>query len=246
MKTGSCCSSSGETVSNAGPAPSAVCVDALVRERAGGAGNHALAAGDAGGFAHGLVVVEGDSGLGAFAHAAEHEILANLAAAADAAVAQDAGVEIHGDAHRGIVFGARRWTPRRSAAACTFSCRASVSSSQSPECCWRAQGEGWSDINISISVRRARCTFSDAVVTTMPVSAGRTHDAVNTRAPTSTTHNAADAHGRFVLLVAQRGNGDVVHARGVEDGRSRRHGDFLAVDGEFDEAGRAHACLVAA
>ena len=69
----------------------------------------------------------------------------------------------------------------------TFSWRASVSSSQSPECCWRAQGEGWSAINISIRVRRARWTFSDEVVTTMFGSTGRTQEAVKTRALTSTT-----------------------------------------------------------
>ena len=46
--------------------------------------------------------------------------------------------------------------------------------------------------------------------------------------------HAADADGIFVLLVAKRGNGDAVHARGVEDGRARGHADLAAVDRELD------------
>ena len=69
-----------------------------------------------------------------------------------------------------------------------FSRLARASSSQSPECCSRVHGLGWSAINSSTSVRRARCTFSEFVFTTIPASTGRTQDAVKTRAPTSTTH----------------------------------------------------------
>src|SRR5712692_9494701 len=64
---------------------------------------------------------------------------------------------------------------------------ASVSNSQSPEFCWRAQGEGWSDIRSSRRVLRAPKTFSELVTTFMPGSTGRTQEAARTRAPVSTT-----------------------------------------------------------
>src|SRR6202035_3697318 len=57
---------------------------------------------------------------------------------------------------------------------------ACVSSSQSPECCWRAQGVGWSDIRSSRTVLRAAKTFSELVETFMPGSHGRTHAAEST------------------------------------------------------------------
>src|SRR5713226_3905523 len=62
-----------------------------------------------------------------------------------------------------------------------------VSNSQSPEFCWRAQGEGWSDIMSSRRVLRAAKTFSELVTTFMPGSTGRTQEAARTRAPVSTT-----------------------------------------------------------
>src|SRR5712664_3476598 len=65
---------------------------------------------------------------------------------------------------------------------------ASVSNSQSPEFCWRAHGEGWSDIMSSRTVLRAFKTFSELVTTFMPGSTGRTQAAERTRAPVSTTH----------------------------------------------------------
>src|SRR5467141_692339 len=66
---------------------------------------------------------------------------------------------------------------------------ASVSSSQSPEFCWRVQGEGWSDIISSRTVLRAAKTFSEFVTTFMPGSTGRTQEAASTRAPVSTTQS---------------------------------------------------------
>jgi hypothetical protein len=44
---------------------------------------------------------------------------------------------------------------------------------------------------------------------------------------------AADAHGSFVLQVAESGDGDAVHAGGVEDASARGDADGLAVDGEI-------------
>ena len=83
-----------------------------IRERSRRTRDHALAARYAGGFAHRLVIIKSDSRGRAFAHPPQNEILANVVAAANAAVAQNARVEIHGNAHRRIVrsapCGARR------------------------------------------------------------------------------------------------------------------------------------------
>ena len=78
----------------------------LVGQRAGGAGNHALAAGDAGGITHRCVQVEGDSGRIAFAHAAKDKIILDLIATPNAAVAKDAGVVVDSDGEGRIVFSA--------------------------------------------------------------------------------------------------------------------------------------------
>ena len=53
----------------------------------GRTGNHALAAGDAGGFSHGQIVIEGDSGLVALAATGQHPVVADVIAAANASVA---------------------------------------------------------------------------------------------------------------------------------------------------------------
>ncbi len=45
---------------------------------------------------------------------------------------------------------------------------------------------------------------------------------------------AADTYGSFVLEMAERGDGDAVDARGVEDGGARGEADGLAVDVDFD------------
>src|SRR5260370_26524670 len=78
-----------------------------------------------------------------------------------------------------------RFAKRRVQAPAVF---ASVCNSQSPEVCWRAHGEGWSDIMSSRTVLRAFKTFSELVTTFMPGSTGRTQAAERTRAPVSTTH----------------------------------------------------------
>ena len=70
----------------------------------------------------GSLSVEGDAGVVAFAHAAEDEILANLVAAADAAVAQDAGVVIDGDAHARNRLGPRRVLRLEKRGCVIFSC----------------------------------------------------------------------------------------------------------------------------
>src|ERR1700723_3930429 len=56
----------------------------------------------------------------ALSHPSQHEILANLAAPADATVAQDAGVEINRDAHGGVIFRAAGRAPCESRLANVF------------------------------------------------------------------------------------------------------------------------------
>ncbi len=69
-------------------------------QRAGRAGLHAFAAGDAGGLAHRVVEVEHDLGFVAAIGHADDVVDLHLAAGAHAQAALDAGVEI--DAHRGM------------------------------------------------------------------------------------------------------------------------------------------------
>jgi len=114
-------------------------------------------------------------------------MIANFAAAPDAAVTENARIEIHRDTWRRAVFRASGTVRRKTRARQILAPRKSFELAI-PGCCSRVQGLGWSAINSSTSVRRARCTFSEFVFTTMPASTGRTQDAVKTRAPTSTTH----------------------------------------------------------
>src|SRR6266478_8875264 len=69
-------------------------------ERAGRAGLHAFAAGNAGGRSHGIVEVEHDLFAVAAPGHADHVIDLYLAAGADAQVALDAGIEV--DRHGGM------------------------------------------------------------------------------------------------------------------------------------------------
>ena len=71
-----------------------------VGQRARRAGDHALAAGHAARVAHRIVEVEGDACRVALAHPAEDLVVPDLIAAADAAVAEDAGVVIDADQER--------------------------------------------------------------------------------------------------------------------------------------------------
>src|SRR5467141_1604262 len=81
--------------------------NAFVGERAGGAGNHTLAAGNTGGIAHRRIEIEGDARGIAFSHAAKHEIVFDFIAAADAAVAENTSVVVDGDGQGRIIFAAR-------------------------------------------------------------------------------------------------------------------------------------------
>src|SRR5262249_10329505 len=75
----------------------------LVCERTGRAHGRALAAAHAGRFAHRRIEVERDAGLVALAGAADDLVRLQVVAAADAAVAQDAGLVVDRDhGRRGI------------------------------------------------------------------------------------------------------------------------------------------------
>ena len=65
--------------------------DGFESDGGGWAGDHAFAALDAGGRAHGIIEIEADAGGGAFAGATEDIVAFDFAAGADAAVAEDAG-----------------------------------------------------------------------------------------------------------------------------------------------------------
>ena len=78
--------------------------DAFVRKRARRARHHTLAAGNARGIAHRRVQIKRDARGISLAHAAEDEIILDLVATPDAAVAQDASVVVHGNRQRRIVF----------------------------------------------------------------------------------------------------------------------------------------------
>ena len=223
--------------------------DLLVGERAGGAADHALAAGDAGGVAHGLVGVEGDGGEVAFALAGDDVVVANFGAAADAAVAEDAGGVVDVDGERGVVVGHDRdgalaeadfVGARRRAAAW-------VSSSQSPDLLLAHAGRGVVREHQLVE-RFADCDDGLGVGVDDHAGLGL-EDAGGLEGALADVAeaDAADADGGLVLLMAERGDGDAGDARGVEDGGAVGDGDFMVVDGERS-SGRVggwiagHAC----
>ena len=49
---------------------------------------------------------------------------------------------------------------------------------------------------------------------------------------------AADTDRRLILQMAERGDADAVHARGVKDASACRHADGLTVNRDVNKAGR--------
>ena len=208
----------------------------FVGERAGGAGNHAFAAGDASGIAHRRVEIKSNAGGVAFAHAAEDEIVFDLVATTDAAVAEDAGVVFDGDGEGGIVGtaggGAARkaWSADASLlgeslefAVCgtlLAGARRGMVGHQEFEQ-GLARGENFFGVDADFHARLDR---SDA------------RGAEDAGAGVNDTETA-DADRSLGLQVAQSRNRDAVEASGVEDGGAGGNLDGLAVDGEFDELG---------
>ena len=91
-----------------GARPDRDVVDRLVRQRAGRACGHALAAGHARRGAHRVAQVERDTGVVALAAAPDHVVALDVVAGPHAAVAQDAGVVVDGDHRAGQVGAATR------------------------------------------------------------------------------------------------------------------------------------------
>ena len=58
-------------------------------------------------------MIEGNACLGAFAHAPQDEIPADFIAAADAAVAENASIEVHRNGERGVVVPVGDGAPRK-------------------------------------------------------------------------------------------------------------------------------------
>src|SRR5271156_5202055 len=219
----------------------------FIRQRARRAGNHALAAGNAGRFAHRLVVIKRDARRGAFAHASQDKILANIAAAADAAVAQNARIEIHRDAHRGIVRAATRGARRitRCGNLLLLGQRFQLAIARLPFARARAGMIGHQQLNQRVP--RALHSLGGSVHHHARLYGANARCRVHARAHVHHAH-AANADGLFVLLMAQRGDADVVHARGVEYSGSGGDRDFPSVNREFYKRAGAHArtCFAAA
>ena len=206
---------------------------ALVGERAGGARHHALAARHAGRVAHRQVGVERDARHEAFAAPAQNVVVANLVAAANAAVAQDARFVIHRDDERRIVLAARRDPAGKARLRDAFQAgqRFQLAIVRLPLPRARAGMIGHQHFH----QRPARARHLFGVGGNHHVVFGRPHAGSRQNAAADIHHAyAAHAHRRFVLLMAQRGNRDAVGARGIEHRGAFGDRNLQAVDGEID------------
>ena len=207
--------------------------DALVGERAGRARDHALAAGNARRLAHRQVVIEGDAGLISLAAAGQHPVVPDIVAAANAAVAQDAGLVIHRDHRRGIVLAARRGAAREAGLGDPRSGRQTfqfaIARVQLP-----GAGRGM--------VRHQQ--FDQGVPRALHLLGRRLHRHAGFRLsnagrgihalPHIDHAHPAHADRIFILLMAKRGNRDAVDAGRVEDRGPGRDRNLLAIDGQLN------------
>jgi hypothetical protein len=211
----------------------------------GGAGLHALAAGDAGRGAHRVVQVERDARGVALAGAADDVVALDVVAGPDAAVAEDAGVVVDGDDRVGAV-GAPPGPARQVGGL-----------PRHPE----AVGEVEQQVvrgGGRLRVPRARRLVRDQQLGEHPAAApqllgvgahlhtvlARAHARGGER-PAAGVHHAHPAHPDRVvaLVVAQHRDLDTGRPRRVEDRRALGHGDLAAVDRGGD-GGRAGGRLV--
>jgi hypothetical protein len=234
----------GQLVGQDRPLPHLALDGAAIGQRPGGAGDHALAAGDARRVAHRVVQVEGDPGgiplairpmtlLLRISLQPRMQRSQRMHALWSTAMTTD---ESSVGRSRGGRENREPRTSRRSARS---------SSSQSPCSRCLAQGVGWSDISSAVTVATARWTSAlvAAVATFIPFLglpvAGRGHDprAVAPRVVDLDDAGAADGHRRHVLAVAQDRDRDVQLRRRVVNRRALRHPDLSAVDGQGDHRG---------
>ena len=193
--------------------------DFLVGESAGGATDHALAAGDAGGVAHGLVGIEGDGREVALALAGDYVVVADFRTAADAAVAEDAGAVVDVDGGRGVVLGhdghgalLEPHVRREDAGLGCLGLKLAIAALLLTDARRRVVGEhelvecfadgldGFGigvDDHAGLSLEDARC-LQGALANIAEA-------------------DAADTDGGLVLLVAKDGNGDAENASSIED-----------------------------
>ena len=162
----------------------------------------------------------------------------------DAAIAQDARFKIHSNAERGIISGAFRITPRETRCDnIVFFCEGfefAITGMLLPRA-------GTGMVRHQHLDEGAPC-FTNFVRGSVHYHArfNRAHAGGREYARADIHHaDTADAHGCFVLLMAQGGDGDVVHPGGIEYRGSRGDGNFFAVDRGI-RLGPAHACLKAA
>ncbi len=209
---------------------------ALVGESAGRARHHALAARDAGGVAHGQVGVERDARHEPLAAPSENVVVANLVAAANAAVAQDARLVIHRDDERRIVLAARRDASGKARLGDAFQAgqRFQLAIVRLP-----LPGAGTGMIGHQhFHQRAAGALHSFGIGVDHHVVFRGPHAGSGQYASLLNIHHAdaAHAHGRFVLLMAQSGNRDAVGARGIKNRGAFGDRDLEAVDGELNVA----------
>ena len=186
--------------------------DAFVGERAGRAGNHALATGDTRGIPHRRIEIERDACGIAFAHAPQDEIAFDFVAAANAAVAKNASVVVDGDRQRGIILAAgnRAFCEARLGSARRF--RERLQFAVAGILLARARGRviGHHEFKESFACAQNSFRIGDDFHAGLDrPDAGGGEDA-----RTGVHHaEAADADGGLILQMAKRGDVDAVHAR---------------------------------
>src|SRR6266851_9784 len=210
--------------------------DSLIGERARGAGDHALAAGDAGGFAHGQVVIEGDAGLISLATTRQHPVVPYVVAAANATVTENAGFVIDRNDGGGIVLAAGVSAMRETRL---------LDASDAGEVLQFAVSRL---LLASTRRRMVRHEQLDQGVTRSSHLIGRglhRHAGFNLTNTGRGIHTLADvdyadaayAHRIFVLLVAEGWDWNPMEAGSIENGGSRRNRHGHAVNGELNLGG---------
>ena len=157
----------------------------------------------------------------ALAAPADDHVLLDVVAAADAAIAEDAGLVIDGDDQRRVVAAARR-QPAREARLAPRRPPAPASRARSRRCAagGRRATDGRPSASRPACVRACTTPGVVGLTTFMPGSHSRMQDGgIDARADVHDA-DAADADRRLVLLVAERRDRDAVQPRGVEDRRA--------------------------
>ena len=162
---------------------------ARLHQRAGRAGLHALAAGDAGRAAHRVVEVEHDlRAVAAIGHA-DHVVDLHLAAGAHAEAAMDAGVEIDRHGRMRAVGGGL--LARRESGCVAVTPIASTQSQKLGFGIVRIRAPGWSASSSSNTISRDFTARSDWPSSpSCPAAALRMQEAASTRSPSTSTMQA--------------------------------------------------------